>query len=181
MSLHITYFVHGTTTDNQNKLASGWNDVPLSDLGIEQAKNLGELTRDQLFEAVYSSDLSRAHLTAKIAFGERLRIITDSRLRECNYGEYSGQAAAYVDEQLAGSIDRPLPHGESCLDVEERVSAFLQDMKRNHEGKRVAVVSHRVPQLALDVLLKGMSWEEAFAHDWRNEKKWQPGWEYVVE
>ena len=38
----ITYFVHGTTTDNEQKLASGHHDVALSELGVKQSKELIE-------------------------------------------------------------------------------------------------------------------------------------------
>jgi broad specificity phosphatase PhoE len=38
--VNIIYFVHGTTTDNENEVASGWNDAPLSELGIRQSTEL---------------------------------------------------------------------------------------------------------------------------------------------
>lgn len=39
--VRITYFVHGTTVDNEMHLASGWNDTELSKLGIRQSIELG--------------------------------------------------------------------------------------------------------------------------------------------
>ncbi len=39
MSIKITYFVHGTTTDNEKEISSGWFDAELSELGEKQ--NLG--------------------------------------------------------------------------------------------------------------------------------------------
>jgi len=42
-------------------------------------------------------------------------------------------------------------------------------------------VAHKAPQLALDVLLRNKTWEQAFTEDWRKKKAWQPGWEYVIE
>ena len=39
--IKITYFVHGTTTDNEKGIASGWLNPSLSDTGIQQAKELG--------------------------------------------------------------------------------------------------------------------------------------------
>jgi len=41
-------------------------------------------------------------------------------------------------------------------------------------------VAHQAPQLALDVLLKGRTWPQAIAEDWRNKKAWQTGWEYEL-
>lgn len=57
---------------------------------------------------------------------------------------------------------------------------FLADLKQNYDGRYIAIVAHKAPQLALDVLLKGMTWEEAFANDWRKKKEWKPGWEYLL-
>ena len=54
-------------------------------------------------------------------------------------------------------------------------------LKENYDGKQVAIVAHKGPQLALDVLLKNKNWEQAFAEDWRKTKTWQPGWEYIIK
>lgn len=58
---------------------------------------------------------------------------------------------------------------------------FLEYLKKNYNNKSVAIVGHKAPQLALDVLVSEKTWEHAFAEDWRKKKAWQPGWEYVVE
>ena len=60
MSVRITYFVHGTTTDNELGLSSGWNDVDLSVRGVEQSKELPNLLSDKSFDVVFCSDLKRA-------------------------------------------------------------------------------------------------------------------------
>lgn len=78
-------------------------------------------------------------------------------------------------------IDTPYPNGESYKDVERRVADFLAFLKQNYDGEHVAIVAHQAPQLALDVLLKGKTWQQAIAEDWRKTKAWQPGWEYRVE
>ena len=78
-------------------------------------------------------------------------------------------------------IDERFPDGESYEDVKERMADFLEDLKIDCEGKHVAIVAHKAPQLALDVLIKNKSWEEAFSEDWRKKKAWQPGWEYILE
>jgi len=52
--------------------------------------------------------------------------------------------------------------------------------KRDYDGKNVVIVVHKASQLALDVILRGMSWEEAFANDWRKTKSWRPGWTYIL-
>lgn len=176
--VHITYFVHGTTTDNEKHISSGWGDVDISDLGIKQSKDLIDLIKDKNFDAVFCSDLIRAVHSAKLTFGDN--IIVDPRLRECNYGKYNSSLSEIVEPLQEKCITTPFPDGESYEDVKARINNFLGDLKKNYNNKSIAIVAHKAPQLALDVILKGLSWEEAFAKDWRKVGKWQPGWEYVL-
>ena len=180
MSLHITYFVHGTTTDNENGIATGWSPGELSELGIKQSKDLGQIVQGKKFDAIFCSDLKRAVDSAKVAFGDRYEIIQDKRLRECNYGDYNGQAEHFKDN-LTNYIDKPFPNGESYKDVEKRMREFLRSVSQNYNNKHVAFVAHQAPQLALEVICNSKTWEEAIATDWRKIPKWQQGWEYSFE
>ena len=45
--INITYFVHGTTTDNEEDISSGWKDVGLSELGVRQSIELKENINDK--------------------------------------------------------------------------------------------------------------------------------------
>lgn len=181
MSVQITYFVHGTTVDNENHTSSGWNDAKLSALGVQQSKDLAALTRDKKFDAVCTSDLSRAIDSAHLTWGDMYPMFADSRLRECNYGDLNGEASEIVEPLQEKSINTPMPHGESYEDVKTRVGDFLEMLRKEYDGKHIAIVAHKAPQLALDVLLKRMTWDEAFAKDWRKTGAWQPGWDYLVE
>ncbi len=67
MSIKITYFVHGTTYDNEQHISSGWKDVEFSELGRKQSIDLKELTKDTKFDVVFCSDLVRAHDSATLA------------------------------------------------------------------------------------------------------------------
>ena len=180
MSVRITYFVHGTTTDNEKDLSSGWNDVALSELGIQQSKELTEKTKALHFDTVFTSDLSRAINSAKLTWGDTYPIVTDARLRECNYGDLNSKSSAEVEPLQEQSVTTPMPNGESYEMVKQRVAEFLDFLRANYDGKHVAIVAHKAPQLALDVLIKDMTWEEAFASDWRKTKSWKPGWEYTL-
>jgi alpha-ribazole phosphatase/probable phosphoglycerate mutase len=181
MSVKITYFVHGTTIDNENGISSGWNDVELSTLGIKQSKDLKTDISNKKFDVVFVSDLKRAVDSAKLTFGEIVPIVQDKRLRECNYGDFNGKLSEIVEPLQEKSIFDRMPNGESYEDVKVRILDFLKDLKNNYDGKSVAIVAHKAPQLALDVILKGKSWEQAFAEDWRKTKSWKPGWNYVLE
>ena len=177
--MEIMYFVHGTTTDNASRLCSGWKDVMLNDLGKEQALNLGNVSRDRgdKFDFIITSDLKRAIESSNIAFPD-IEKITDSRLRECNYGDLDGEHKSLVIYEE--HIDMEFPNGESLKDVEKRMREFISWLKDNYKDKKVAIVAHRSPQLALEVISKGITWEEANRNDWRKTGDWQPGWKYEI-
>jgi len=177
----ITYFVHGTTTDNEKHISSGWYDVELSELGIKQSKDLAEQTKNKKFEVVFCSDLKRAVDSAKLTWEGVYPMIPDARLRECNYGDYNAKPSEIVEPIQEKMITERFPNGESYEDVKDRIADFLEFLKNNHDGEHVAIVAHKAPQLALDVLLKGKNWGQAFAEDWRKTHSWQPGWEYELK
>jgi len=179
MFIIITYFVHGTTTDNKQGLASGWGNCELSETGIKQAKDLGDMVSNQEFDAVFCSDLKRAVDSAELGFGNKYKIIPDQRLREINYGDFTQKPDTFKDN-LTDYIDSPFPNGESYQDVEQRLADFCNFLKNNYNDKHVAIVAHQAPQLALEVLLNKKTWEQAINQDWRKTKAWQPGWEYVL-
>lgn len=186
MSVKIMYFVHGTTTDNEQKLSSGWKDVELSELGITQGKELKEKIKefwgeDLKFDVIISSDLKRAVDSADIAWPENeITKIQDERIRECNYGDLNGKPSEIV-EPMQEDIANRFPNGESYEDVEIRIKSFLEYLRKNFDGKHVALVAHKAPQIVLEHLLNGISYEEAFKNDWRKRKAWQPGWAYELE
>lgn len=181
MSVRITYFVHGTTTDNENDLATGWLPGELSPTGKEQTIQLGKLINNLKFDVVFCSDSRRAVESAYIAFRTSYKIIEDKRLRECNYGQLNGERASLFKSRLEDYIDILFPGGESYKEVEQRVASFVDFLKATYDGKHVAIVAHQAPQLALDVLLKGKSWPQAIKEDWRNRKAYQPGWAYTIK
>jgi len=178
--IKITYFVHGTTKDNENGVSSGWSDVDLSELGVRQSIELKDKIKGKKFDVVFCSDLTRAVHSANLTFGNSHRVVQDERLRECNYGKFNGQSSSVVEPMQERCIADRFPDGESYEEVKDRIDDFLDFLRAHYEGKSVAVVAHQAPQLSLDVLVKGVSWKEAFAKDWRKTKAWQPGWDYEV-
>ncbi|AKM82716.1 TPA: histidine phosphatase family protein [Candidatus Berkelbacteria bacterium] len=180
MSVKIIYFVHGTTTDNEKNISSGWKDTELSDLGIQQSKDLRDQINIDDFDVVFCSDLKRSIDSAKLTFEEKVPIKIDARLRECDYGDLNGESSDIVEPMQEKSIYEKMPNGESYEDVKTRINEFLNDLKKDYDGKNIAIVAHKAPQLAIEVLLNSKTWEQAFAEDWRKTKSWQPGWEYEV-
>ncbi len=179
-AIKITYFVHGTTTDNEKGVSSGWHDADLSQKGIQQSIDLRDQAKAKKFDVVFCSDLKRAVHSAELTFKGIYPIIPDARLRECNYGKLNAQTSAIVEPLQEKNITTKFPEGESYEDVKARLGDFLEFLKKNYAGKSVAIVAHKAPQLALDVLLKNKTWEQAFKEDWRTTKSWQPGWDYTL-
>lgn len=79
MAIKITYFVHGTTTDNEKEISSGWSDAELSALGVKQSTELKEQVKGKKIDVVFCSDLKRALHSAKLAFESIAPIIIDRR------------------------------------------------------------------------------------------------------
>jgi len=178
MSIKIIYFVHGTTTDNEAGKSTGSAGGELSELGIRQAKDLQDQVKEKDFGVMFCSDLKRAIDSANLGFEGCCPIVQDKRLRECNYGDLT-----QANEELVNyyeHIETPFPNGESLKDVEERIRDFIEHLKKEHDDKFVAIMGHKAPQLALEVVLNGKTWEQALREDWRNKKAWQPGWVYNI-
>jgi broad specificity phosphatase PhoE len=116
-------------------------------------------------------------------FGGSVNIIQDRRLREVDLGDLTRTNSKKIDSIFLKHINKPFPNGESCKDVEKRISSFLNDLLKKHSGKNVALVSHRVPQLAVEVLINKKTWRQALDTDWRlkQPKEWKPGWKYELE
>ena len=174
----IIFEAHGTSFDNENNLASGWNDVRLSEKGTAQAKDLGDRYRGQHFDAIFSSDLKRAYQTATIAFDFNPRLIyTDWRLRECDYGQYTQADRNEIDAQRIQHIEVPFADGESYKQCMERMGSFIADLKTIWDGKRVMVIGHRATQYGLEHFINNKTIEQCLTEPWQ----WQAGWEYQLQ
>ena len=178
MSVSIVYFVHGTTTDNEEHKAAGWNPGVLSKKGIQQTFSLKEQIKMEEIDLVISSDLQRAIDSANNIFGGIKEILHDERIRECNYGDLNGKDSSLI--RYEEHIEKAFPNGESLKDVEARIRDFNKYLLEKYDGKTIALVSHKAPQLALDVITKNVSWKEAIEKDWRKTKAWKPGWKYEI-
>src|SRR5947209_9607942 len=124
---------HGETEWNRDQRVQGHLDVALSERGIEQAQRLARWLTGEPIDALYSSDLQRARVTAEILAGGRLPVRLEPRLREGRFGVFEGLTAAeitsaYPEEYRAWREDavrhRP-PGGETLEDLQLRCVAAL--------------------------------------------------------
>lgn len=175
MSVEIIFEAHSTTVDNERRVATGWLDGALSELGKRQAKELGERRSD--VDAVFVSDLGRAIETSEIAFGEReVPVRRDARLRECNYGEMNGASLDVIDAERPKRIDIPFPGGESYRQCVVRMQELLDELKSGYEGQCVVLIGHRATFYALEHLINGISLEELIESPL---PPWEPGRRYI--
>jgi len=154
-------------------------DVPLSDTGRAQAEALGnwlaELPEDERPTAVLSSPFNRALTTARLAtekLGIRLR--TDERLRERDFGAFDGMTGAGIREQYpdeAGRRDllgkfyyRP-PGGESWADVALRIRSLLAREGLRLDCERLLIVAHQAVIMVFRYVLEELAEQELLALD----------------
>ena len=173
--IEIVYETHSISEDNELGIATGWNPGKLSPRGRELAKGLGDRLRNDGLAAVFASDLRRAVETAEVAFWESgVPVLLDWRLRECDYGELNGTAAAELHRDRTGYLDSPHPGGESWRQAVARVGRFLEDLPLRWDGQRVLVIGHMAVYWGFEHWLNGASIEELIARPF----EWQEGWEY---
>jgi probable phosphoglycerate mutase len=149
---------HGVTNWNQEHRFQGQIDIPLNELGREQAAltagHLQTLAQSAPTTAVYTSDLQRAwHTAALIAQALKLKLRIDARLRERHYGAFEGKTLAELEATGHGEDyrrwrnrepDFALPGGgESLRDFFARSREVLEDIVTKHPpGERIVVVTH---------------------------------------
>ena len=154
MSNKITVYVvrHGETEWNTKKIIQGHKDSPLTELGVNQAKELAKQFKKIKFDLVFSSDLLRAKKTAEIIAAEHnLAVETTKLLRERAFGHLEGQpimalkAFEEVIEKLSGDkfyTYKSSPDIESNGEIVERIITFLREAAIAHAGKKILVITH---------------------------------------
>jgi len=172
--MKIYFAAHATTIDNENKIASGWKDVELSEFGIKQAKEMKEPFKDIKIDVICCSDLKRAINSVKIAFDDTIPVIIDKRLRELNYGDFNGEPSEIVGKMKKERIKESFPGGESYEEAMIRIHEFYRELKEKYPNKTVLVVGHRATQYGLDTLIDNKTLEDLLSIPF----KWQPYWEY---
>jgi glucosyl-3-phosphoglycerate phosphatase len=148
----IIIWRHGRTEWNVVGRFQGQADVPLDEVGYEQAQRAAEVLARYRPSALFSSDLSRCYQTADVlAQRAGLDIITDKRLREIHVGSWEGLLGKEIkaaDPELArrlraGEDVRRSPTGESPSEVGERVFEALTEIAEAAEDhSTVVVVTH---------------------------------------
>ena len=143
---------HGETSWNVDARIQGQLDIQLNETGRWQARRVGHALSAEQIAAVYSSDLARAHETARaIGDAASVPVVPHPGLRERRFGMFEGKTFDEIHEtwpEHAQNWRKRMPEweppqgGESLLQLRERVTRTVSDLAARHAGEQIAVVAH---------------------------------------
>ena len=142
---------HGETAWNVNTRIQGQTDIGLNDKGHWQARQAAAALADEPIAAIYTSDLSRAHDTARaIAQVKGLTPQTEVGLRERAFGIFEKRTWAEIESlwpddarQWRERVPEWAPtDGESLLALRERIQNLTHDLAARHVGEQIVLVAH---------------------------------------
>lgn len=136
---------HGQTDWNLNGKIQGVSDIELNETGIEQAYELKDKIKDYKIDVIISSTLKRAKKTAEIineAFG--VDIIHTEKIVERGFGKFEGRIFETFDMDMLYDLTMNYSEDdvEPVLDLCDRISTFLEEVKEKYSDKNVLIVTH---------------------------------------
>ena len=147
----IYYVRHGQSTYNAEKRYAGSTDVPLSELGLEQAQIAAGILEDYAIDHLICSPMLRTRQTAEV-INQRLQLPIEivEDLRELNVGVFETLTRAEIEEKYPERWQQSrhndyfkVSHGgESGFDVQQRVFPALDQLIEKYEGQSILIVAH---------------------------------------
>lgn len=145
---------HGESQANRRDAFLGHGNLELTEIGRAQAEMAATFLEKQGADAIYSSDLTRAHETAKATAGRLgLPVTTDPQLREIDAGDWDFLTFAELREQFTESFrvwtedleNAVCDGGESVKELRKRILAAVTRIAEENKGRRVLIFSHGTP------------------------------------
>jgi len=149
----ISAIRHGETAWNVDTRLQGHLDIPLNEVGLRQAEHLAQtLVQRETIDAIYASDLSRAHSTAQaIAQAMGQTVTVHAGLRERHFGAFQGRTYAQIETELPEHAWHwrkrtpdwaPPGGGESLTVLRHRVIQTVEALAAAHAGQHIVMVAH---------------------------------------
>ncbi len=147
----LIFVRHGYSEANEKNIFAGITDVPLTNIGKQQAELTAKFLSQYAIDVLYSSNLKRAMQTAQpIAEQTGLPIIPNEQLREMDLGEWEELPFEAVMQHYpteyelwVGNVDNAYaPGGESIAQLRKRMVAAVEKLVTKHRGKTVCMVTH---------------------------------------
>lgn len=167
---------HGETAWNVDSRLQGHLDIPLNDVGLWQARQAALALADEPIDAIYSSDLQRAWVTAQaIAETTQAPLTARQGLRERSFGVLQGHTFEELEAKEPEQAYRWRKRdpafapegGESLIALRERITATTHALASQHVGGQIVLVAHGG---VLDVLYRA-----ATRQDIQAPRTWQLG------
>lgn len=139
--MQVTLVRHGLTDYNLHGKVQGFLDIPLNSIGLDQAEYASKFLKDETFDSIYSSPLSRAVKTAE-AINKHfdLEIQTIDNLKEQNFYDFEGADIQDLIQNYPNGIDE---HIESLEDLSARVKVALDQIyEAEGSGKHILLTAH---------------------------------------
>jgi ribonuclease H / adenosylcobalamin/alpha-ribazole phosphatase len=144
---------HGQTPMSVQKRYAGRSDVPLTDVGVDQAAAAAKRLASAGIGVIVTSPLQRATRTAQeVAEVTGAPVVTDEGFRETDFGEWEGLTFAEVRQRWPAEMTAwladpavPPPGGESFAEVSARVTEARHRVLAGREGQTILIVSHVTP------------------------------------
>lgn len=142
---------HGETAWNRESRIQGHTDIALNDVGLWQADRVGAALAQEGLEAIYSSDLQRARLTAQsIGRSAGVSVQLEEGLRERHFGELEGLTHDEIHtrwpEQARRWKQRDPAYGpvggETLTEFYQRCVGQLTRLAQRHLGQTIVIVAH---------------------------------------
>jgi len=151
MTTRLCVVRHGETAWNAEHRVQGQLDVPLNEVGQAQAQAAAKALAREKFDAIYSSDLSRARQTAApTAELFSMQVVLEKDLRERHYGiferlTYAEVKVRYPEDYArfeARDPDYAFRTGESLKDFSVRSIAVISKIANRHKDRNILVFTH---------------------------------------
>ena len=139
--------VRHSETNCSPDLYKGHSEYEVSEYGHDLIEELKRNLRavDYGIESIYSSDLNRAKVTADgIDEVYNVGVQKDNRLREIDFGDFTGKTSDDVQEFSKSPYENPYPNGESISELNDRVRDFYDEVIKGSSGIQL-VVTHTYP------------------------------------
>jgi probable phosphoglycerate mutase len=144
---------HGETNWNVERRLQGHTDVDLNQRGVAQAMQMAKAIKgiDLQFDVLYTSDLLRAAKTAgAIESVFNTKAIVNESLRERHLGVLQGLRTDEAPQRepelwkshITRDIHQDLRGGESIANFAQRINTALEQIRQQHIGKTILLVSH---------------------------------------
>ncbi|MEN8615135.1 histidine phosphatase family protein [Dehalogenimonas sp. THU2] len=157
---------HAETDWNRYKrIQGGGSDTPLNETGLRQVKCLAGRLATEKLEAIVSSPLGRARVTAEAIAREhgQVAIEFEPDLREIDAGEMEGMSVNQIGGSLGVLLTAAtedglprLPGGESLNDVRDRAWRVIEKLVERFPDGEVLIVSHYFVVLSLVCRVLGL-------------------------